>query len=159
MSSVRNAAGALVAIKGISVRDASNVLRAAPAAVIRDAGNVLRSFFTSITAAASPNVVSGAVSSSTAAAATTDNTKATPTGGIAPFNYLWSAISGTGWTIGSATAATTSFTSPAVAAGSTVVATFSCKITDSSGATAVTDIVEASVTNLGSESSGGQVQP
>lgn len=159
MSSVRNAAAALVGIKGIAVRDAANVLRSSPAAVIRDAGNVLRSFFSALAASASPTSVSGAVSSSTAASVTTDATTATPSAGTSPYTYAWAAADGNTWTINTPTAAKTSFTSPAIAPGVTISAFFRCTVTDAGGATTVTNNVEASATNLGSEGGGGTITP
>ena len=159
MSAVRDAGNVLRDIKGISVRDAANVLRAAPSASIRDAGNVLRSFFSALSAVASPDFVSGLVSSSTSTSITTDATTASPTGGVSPFTYAWSAVNAAGWGINNPTSASTRFASPTVAPGNFAEGSIQSVITDAAGNKATTNTVLASANNIGSSGGGGTITP
>lgn len=157
---IRDGSNVLRTARGVAKRDDGNVLRTIKTIKKRDAGNVLRTVWQSMTAAASPSSVSGVVSSSVAAPVTTDSTKATPSGGAGPFTYAWAAVGGNTWTINNPAADTTSFTSPAISPGASESASFVCTITDATGATAATNIVTATASNIGSEpSSGGGLTP
>jgi hypothetical protein len=86
----------------------------------------------SFAASASPASVNGHGNGS----ATTANVTITPTGGTAPYFHAWTLIShsnATNPTIGSAAAATTSFTQTNIGAGEVDTATFRDTITDSAG--------------------------
>jgi hypothetical protein len=65
---------------------------------------------------------------------------ATPVGGLGPYTYAWSYLSGTAMTVTGASAATATFTSPALDPGQSVFAHYRCTCTDSSGQTATKDI-------------------
>lgn len=65
---------------------------------------------------------------------------ATPAGGLGPYSYSWSRISGTVMTVTGASAATATFYSPVLSPGTSVSAVYRCTCTDSSGQTATADI-------------------
>ena len=73
--------------------------------------------------------------------ATTNSVTATPSGGAAPYTYSWSLVSGTSFTVNSASSATTSFSKTAAGSsgGTTYSATYRCTITDFYGYTATVD--------------------
>lgn len=121
---------------------------------MRDGANILRVVWSAMSAGLSAAYVEGAVASSSAEPITTNSVTAIPEGGTGPFTYAWAAVGTNGWTIGSPTSATTSFTSPATSPGVTKEAMFKCTISGPSGS-AVTEHVTASVTNLGS---GGPIE-
>ncbi len=101
-----------------------------------------------MTAAASPT----SVSASTAAPATitTGSSTATPTGGTAPYTYLWSYNSGdTTVSINGATTATASFTATVNGTSGSKLASFVCKITDNVGNVAYTGAVAAHLNYTG----------
>lgn len=151
----RDASGAARVGTGIAARDETNTSRLIAQGVVRDGGGALRVFFNSMSAGASPAEVTGLVSSTGNPPVTTSASTASASGGIGPFTYAWSGTGG--WTINSPAAATTSFTSPGVAPGDQANGDFSCIVTDASGATAQTNFVLATVTNLGG--GGGELIP
>lgn len=90
----------------------------------------------SLSADISPASATGYGNSGAAANITTNAVTAKPTGGVAPYSYAW-AQKTTGsytWTIGSAAAATTSFTGQTVAPGTADQVTFEVTVTDATGA-------------------------
>lgn len=89
----------------------------------------------SIAVTLNPTSVSGFGNSGASANVTTGNVTATPSGGVAPYTFAWAQKGGSGntWTIGSAAAATTSFTCQALAAGATDETLFEVTVTDSLG--------------------------
>jgi hypothetical protein len=93
----------------------------------------------------------GAGASSGTIAVTTSTVTAVPSGGTPPYTYAWNRddAGSPSWSIGSATAATTSFTCSAVADSGFETAEFECVITDNLGATVTTALVNASVENYG----------
>lgn len=99
-----------------------------------------------LSAVASPDYVSGAIDRSKPGTVTTNITTASPSGGRAPYTYEWTELSGE-LTISDPSSASTYF-SGIVAAGDQKTGTFTCTITDAAGATAVTNIVTATVENL-----------
>jgi hypothetical protein len=75
-----------------------------------------------------------------ATTATTDSVTITPSGGVTPFTYAWSIISGSA-TITSASAATTTFSkTTSSTAGATTTATARCTVTSSDGQVATKDV-------------------
>lgn len=71
---------------------------------------------------------------------TTDATTITPTGGLAPYTYSWTRISGTVGTANSASSATTSFTG-LVSTGGFEESTFRCTVTDALGTSVTVDVI------------------
>jgi hypothetical protein len=93
---------------------------------------------TALNAAASPSSLS---TSGTATSLTTASTTVTPTGGISPYTYAWTRISGsTSIAANSASSATTTFTGTSLASGTTYNAVFRCTVTDNVAATKTVDV-------------------
>jgi hypothetical protein len=65
---------------------------------------------------------------------------ATPSGGLGPYSYSWTYVSGTVMTVTGASTATASFQSPTLTPEQGVSAIYRCTCTDSSGQTATADI-------------------
>ena len=156
---IRGSTGALRQVAALSMRDGGGTLRKAAVIKMRDASNVLRTIFSSASADANPNSVSGYASAEGSQTVTTNSSAATAIGGTAPFSYLWEAVEAAGWTISSPTAAATTFVSPSIDPYEGAEGTFRCKITDATGAEAYTGTVFAHVFNLGSSGtiSGGDI--
>lgn len=70
---------------------------------------------------------------------TTEPATATPSGGLAPYTYSWSRISGTYGTPNNPASATTTFYAR-IPPGTIQTATFRCTVTDSLGSTATADV-------------------
>lgn len=68
----------------------------------------------------------------------TDAATVTPSGGLAPFTYAWTGVSGVG-TPSNPTSATTTFTH-APGSGETETGVFQCQVTDSLGQTATAQV-------------------
>jgi hypothetical protein len=92
-------------------------------------------FVPALTLAASPESVSGV---STLGTVVTNGTTVTPTGGVSPYTYAWTRVSGVG-EISSPTSASTAFyyNAPGFA---NYTGTFRCTVTDSLGTTATADV-------------------
>lgn len=88
------------------------------------------------------SVAPGSASSSGGATSQTTNTvTVTPSGGTSPYTYAWTWLSGgTGITIGSATAATTSFSATGLTSGETRSGVARCTVTDAVSATYTVDV-------------------
>jgi hypothetical protein len=94
-------------------------------------------FVSPLSLSISPPVISaGTVVPGTAI---TGNVTATPSGGLPPFTYSWSQISGAAAGIANPVSATTSFSQFLTEFG-TSPATFRCTVTDALGSTALADI-------------------
>lgn len=81
---------------------------------------------------------------------TSSTVTVTPSGGTAPYTYVWSLDSQDGlatYSITTPTAATTSVEASGIPLGSTVGCAISCHVTDSLGATASIGSVSANFTN------------
>jgi hypothetical protein len=156
MTAIRTLA-ATKALAGITARDAGGVLRPINLGRIRDASSVLRSFFGSISAALSRESVAGAVNSSLDVSIQTQSVEAQPTGGTAPYSFAWSITGSAGgtWSITSPTQASTTFVGGPCGPGESFEATFVCTVTDAAGISATTDEVEAIVSNIGFNATGG----
>ena len=150
---VRDEANVSRAAAFVKVRDSGNALRTATFLKARNGSVVLKSTFSAMSASASPVDFNAYQSSSSPIDITTGQATASPQGGVAPFTYAWS--SATGWTVVSPAAATTGFRADDVPAFESASATFDCTITDSTGASAVNNQINATATNLG----GGGIQP
>jgi hypothetical protein len=72
---------------------------------------------------------------------TTDTTTATPTGGVGPYTYAWTNVSGATLTVTASTSATTAFQATGLAVGEARDATYRCTVTDSTAATATADVL------------------
>ena len=71
-------------------------------------------------------------------------TTATPIGGSAPYTYSWDRVSGAGLIIAGPAAATTVFIAD-LSPGEFLVESFQCTVTDSTLATAISNIVTATL--------------
>ncbi len=145
MLAVRDSGAALRALAGVSMRDAGATLRMITSASIRDSGGVLRTIFSAMSASVAPAEVFGVVDSAGLPTVTTSSATASPSGGTAPYNYAWSGPGG--WTINSPAAGTTSFSKAGVAPGTEETESFTCTVTDASGATAQA-VLQATVRNI-----------
>jgi len=63
---------------------------------------------------------------------TSDNTTVTPTGGVSPYTYAWTKVSGDTLTLSNASAATTNFSKNGISEWEFVSALYRCTVTDSS---------------------------
>jgi predicted phage tail protein len=70
----------------------------------------------------------------------TGSSTATPSGGLGPYSYAWSKVSGDTMTVSSPTTAGTGFGSPTMAPGGYSSAVYQCTCTDSAGQVASTTI-------------------
>lgn len=149
MSAVRKTSG-LGQLAAISVRDAANALQSVERGSVRDDGNVSRVFFSSMAASVDPDSVRGYGNDSGTVTVTTPSASVTVAGGVAPFTYAWTRTDGGSqpWTITAPTAATTAFSSD-LDANQSEAASFICTVTDATGATAATGVVNAHAVNLG----------
>lgn len=88
-----------------------------------------------VVVAASATTRSVTVTSSTATTTQTPSVTVTPSGGTAPYTYLWQRVSGATAVVanGSTTSATFSTQSTSQAAGTTAQAVWQCRVTDSQG--------------------------
>ena len=88
-----------------------------------------------ITLVPSTSAVSGSSNATGAANITTASVVVTPSGGIAPYTHAWTQTSSSAltWTIGAASAATTSFTAQSVPEGTSDSVIFQDTVTDAVG--------------------------
>lgn len=89
-----------------------------------------------------PTAVSGYSDTGATASIVTNAAIATPAGGISPYTYAWaqSGSSPDSWTIGTATAASTSFTAANIAVGNISSAYFTVTVTDAIGSKATATV-------------------
>lgn len=104
------------------------------------AWKVVQSFAPPISLSVSPSSVFGSRNVAAVVAVTTDAATATPTGGQAPYTYLWTQTSGQTAAIVSPFFATTTFRMT-LGPGSFEQATFTCTVTDANGLTAQAFVV------------------
>lgn len=96
-----------------------------------------------MTASASPTSLykSGPTASQTTASVTV-----TPSGGVSPYTYSWTLLTGATLTVNSPTAATTTFSKTGMISGDSFDATYRCTVTDSTGGTPLTATADVPVT-------------
>lgn len=127
-------------VTAIQVRDATNTPRTISEVWVRDSNNVPRrvfSLFTPLSVTLSHPTVSGVTFGS--GVATTNSTTALPSGGVAPYSYVWTLITysnGVPPTALSPNSATTSFRQTNIASDSSDSAEFRVTVTDDQGNTA-----------------------
>lgn len=152
MSSIRDTDG-LSAIGAISARDAANVLSEIGLMAVRTVDGLFEVF----SSASSPFSVDvtpdsyGARVSDYPGPVVTSEVVATPTGGKAPYTYLWQPTGApvAGWSIISPTSQATTFRLATVAPGDSESTTFNCTVTDANGAAVVSADVTATATAYG----------
>lgn len=112
-------------------------------------GSAWIQFFSSLAAAISATFVSGSASRAGAGSATvvaSPTVVVTPSGGVAPYTYLWGYVSGVaaGFSLPSTGASMTFFRNMTVGIGQSITETgyYNCTVTDSVGNIFVTDNVE-----------------
>lgn len=134
---LRDSTNTLRTVKQIRVRDENNVLQTVKRVRLRDSSNFLYTAFNSLTVTTSPSTVSAYGNSGAAATLTTGSTLATPVGGSSPYTYSWALYGSSpySWSIGTPSAASTTFTATSVPAGVVASAVFQVTVTDSLGAT------------------------
>lgn len=142
---MRDSGGTLRTLARIRMRDEGGVLRTIQRIRIRDVSNILRTVWQSMTAAASPGVISATGSTSTI---TTTSAAVAVTGGTSPFTYLWSPAAYNTDSVGitSPTAAITTFRRGACNSGDTYLGDFTCEVTDALGVVATTNVVSVDIT-------------
>lgn len=111
-----------------------------------DTLRTVASFATPLSLSISPNPVTGDGFSGVPTVVTSGSATATPAGGLGPYSYSWVMLTGTGFSIGNPTNASTSFSatvnSPGIKNGSA-----RCTCTDLFGTTATAD-VSITLTNI-----------
>ena len=142
---LRDAAGTLRTVARIRARDEGGVLRTIQRIRIRDASNILRTVWQAMTVALSGSTASGTAATSTI---TSSSVTATPSGGTAPYTYLWQAApyNTDGIGITTPTAAATSFRRTACKSGDTYLGDFNCQVTDALGVVAFSPMVSVTIT-------------
>jgi hypothetical protein len=142
---IRDAAGTLRTLARIRMRDETGTLRTIQRIRIRDAGGVLRLVWQAMTVALSGSTATASAATSTI---TTSSVTATPSGGTAPYTYIWegAAYNTDGIGVTTPTAATTTFRRFACASGDTYLGDFSCTVTDALGVVATSGNVAATIT-------------
>lgn len=112
-------------------------------------GSTLRTvatFAPAITLDISPISGTGVSTSPTGGTVTSNNCTGIPTGGIGPYTYAWTLVSGTAMTLSGANSATTNFRLN-VPAGDVFEAVYRCTVTDVFGQTA-SDTVPVLLSNF-----------
>jgi hypothetical protein len=130
---IKDAAGVLQTITGGKIRDGAT-LRQLQTIKLWD-GTTMRTvaqFVPPLTASASPAF---ALVFGTTSTLTTSSVTAVPSGGLAPYTYVWTRTSGAA-TANTPAIASTTFTQTGLIAEDYQVSTFNCVVSDSSGQTA-----------------------
>ena len=124
--------------KAIFVETPESGVQPAIAGWIGTAGSGAQQFFAALSLAIAPSPAKafrGSVGPVTA------NATATESGGVGPFTYAWSQVSGDAMTLAGAASATASFTANVSAANPEHDAVFQCVVTDTdTGATATAQV-------------------
>lgn len=144
---VKDSDSTLRTITRMVIADAGGTLRTVRTVKVMDSGSVLRTvatLSTPLTVTADPATVEGLSYGPGSASATTSPVTASPSGGLTPFSYAWTRLSGSGDAL-SSTLATTEFRAD-VPADTTLTGTFRVTVTDSAAQTATADVT-ASFTN------------
>jgi hypothetical protein len=135
-TTIRDATATARNITAAQVRDATNTPRTISEIWVRDSNNVSRLVFSIVppmTASASPETVFGGTLGT--GVATTDSTTVTPSGGTAPYSYVWTLLTydnATPPAANSPAAATSTFTQTGIGIGQSYSSTWKCTVTDSS---------------------------
>ena len=140
-------------IDAVKYRNSANVSKGIASIKIRNAANVLKTVFSPANnlAVNVPASVYGAQSSLAPTAVTTEIAGAIPSGGTAPYTYLWTRTDANpeSWNIIAPTSNGTAFRSNAVGVGDTNLATFICTVTDSRGNSVASITINATAENFG----------
>lgn len=138
-----DAGSALQTITKLRIQDGGTLRNILRLKVMDADGVALRTVATfaaplSLSISPSPTAGSSFASAGAPASCTTAPVTATPSGGLGPYSYSWTALSGDG-TINSPSSATTAFSYASIAPDS-ASGTFRCTCTDSSGQSATADV-------------------
>lgn len=140
---VLDAGATLRTITSMKVLDGATLRTVVRAKVMDSDGVTLRTvatFVTALTASPSPSSVTGIGYSPTSPVnVTSDPASCVPSGGLPPYTYAWTIISGSA-TINSPTLATTTFSKSISSFSTPEYATARCTVTDSDGNTATVDV-------------------
>ena len=136
---IMDAGGTLRTVSSMKVMDGGS-LRNVRTVKIMDADNTtLRTvavFASSLSLAVTPDPAGDADYTNVQSAALL----ATPTGGLAPYTYSWSKVSGTTMNLSAPTSASTFISSPPMEIGQGVQAVYRCTCTDNAGQVASDDV-------------------
>lgn len=154
MIRVRSSTG-VKALASIRVRDGAGV-RAIANIKVRD-GTGVKSIWSasgsggSFTVNALPPVAYGGVAVGGLTAVYSEDITVSPVGGVAPYTYAWSLVSGDAgtWVFSSGTSATTRVGRTAVGTGLSYSHTVKCTVTDANGNTADSPDIDVFVQNYG----------
>lgn len=143
---LKDASGVLQTITAVQVKDGSS-MRSIVRMKVMD-GATLRTvatFVQPLTASAPAGEFTRSFDSETM---TSDPVTCTPSGGLAPYTYLWTVVSGT-VSITTPTAASTTFSKTVTTPSVQEFATVRCTVTDSAGSTATDDVALTFIYNDG----------
>jgi len=132
----------------VEARDAGNVSRVIKEGWIRTTDG-LKQLFGEFIVSLSRSSLTAHTNSAMTVPVTSLPVTCNVTGGSAPYSYAWSKTSGAaGWSIDSPSAASTTFTSPALGPGDEEVATFICTVTDAAGHVLASSAVTITARNI-----------
>lgn len=135
---VKDAGGTLRTISSMEVKDGS-VMRSIVSMKVLD-GATLRTVATFTSPlSATPSTLTQATTSTTSSFMISDPVTCTPSGGLAPYTYAWTIISGTAG-VGSPSSASSTFSKTVSGFGTPEYATAQCVVTDSLGDTATVTV-------------------